>query len=96
MSNFQRQYKDPTHFQFFKVPIEKVSEIAIKLQEAFKKPDEPANKATIDTHKVESPAEGKKQSTHTIDEYIVVKNYCGILFRQKMWMHLVLYRQMTL
>ena len=31
MSNFQRQYKDPTHFQFFKVPIEKVSEIAIKL-----------------------------------------------------------------
>ena len=34
MSNFQRQYKDPTHFQFFKVPIEKVSEIVIKLQEA--------------------------------------------------------------
>ena len=22
MSNFQRQYKDPTHFQFFKIPIE--------------------------------------------------------------------------
>jgi hypothetical protein len=68
MSNFQRQYKDPTHFQFFKVPIEKVSEIAVKLQEAFKKPDEPANRTTIDTHKVESPAEEKKQSTHTIDE----------------------------
>ena len=36
LSNFQRQYKDPTHFQFFKVPIEKAREIAIKLQEAFK------------------------------------------------------------
>jgi len=68
MSNFQRQYKDPTHFQFFKVPIEKVGEIAMKLQEAFKKPDEPANKATIDAHMVESPAQEKKQSTHTIDE----------------------------
>jgi len=68
MSNFQRQYQDPTHFQFFKVPIEKVSEIATKLQEAFKKPDEPANKATIDTYKVESPTQQKKQSTHTIDE----------------------------
>ena len=68
MSNFQRQYKDPTHFQFFKVPIEKVGEIATKLQEAFKKPDEPANKATIDTHKVESSTQGKKQSTNTIDE----------------------------
>ncbi len=68
MSNFQRQYKDPTHFQFFKVPIEKVGEIATKLQEAFKKPDEPANKATIDALKVESPSMEKKQSTHTIDE----------------------------
>jgi hypothetical protein len=68
MSNFQRQYKDPTHFQFFKVPIEKASEIAIKLQEAFKKPDELANKATIDTHKVESTAHEKKQSNNSIDE----------------------------
>lgn len=68
MSNFQRQYKDPTHFQFFKVPIEKVGEIAIKLQEAFKKPDEPANKATIDAHKVGSPAKEEKQSIHSIDE----------------------------
>jgi hypothetical protein len=68
LSNFQRQYKDPTHFQFFKVPIEKAREIAIKLQEAFKKPDEPANKATIDAFKVESPTQGKKQSTNTIVE----------------------------
>ena len=68
LSNFQRQYKDPTHFQFFKVPGEKVSEMAIKLQEAFKKPDAPANKTTIDTHKVEPPTPGQKQSTHTIDE----------------------------
>lgn len=66
MSNFQRQYKDPTHFQFFKVPIEKASEIAIKLQEAFKKPDELANKATIDTHKVESTAHEKKQSNNLL------------------------------
>lgn len=65
MSNFLRQAKDPTHFQFFKAPIDKVNEVIDKLREAFKKPDEPANKATIDMHKVEPQAQQKK---HAIDE----------------------------
>lgn len=65
MSNFMRQAKDPTHFQFFKAPIDKVNEVIDKLREAFKKPDEPANKSTIDMHKVEPQAQEKK---HAIDE----------------------------
>lgn len=68
MSNFLRQYKDPTHFQFFKAPIDKVKEVIDKLREAFKKPDEPANKATIDKYKVEPQVQGQKQSAHAIDE----------------------------
>lgn len=68
MSNFLRQYKDPTHFQFFKAPIDKVKEIIDKLREAFKKPDDLANKATIDKYKVESQVQEQKQSTHAIDE----------------------------
>lgn len=68
MSNFLRQYKDPTHFQFFKAPIDKVKEVIDKLREAFKKPDEPANKATIDKYKVEPQVQGQKQSVHAIDE----------------------------
>ncbi len=65
MSNFLRQAKDPTHFQFFKAPIDKIKEVIDKLREAFKKPDDPANKATIDMHKVEPQAQEKK---HAIDE----------------------------
>lgn len=68
MSNYMRQANDPTHFQFFKAPIDKVNEVIDKLREAFKKPDEPANKSTIDMHKVEPQAQGQKQSTHAIDE----------------------------
>lgn len=68
MSNFLRQYKDPTHFQFFKAPIDKVKEVIDKLREAFKKPYDPANKATIDKYKVEPQVQGQKQSAHAIDE----------------------------
>ncbi len=68
MSNFLRQYKDPTHFQFFKAPIDKVKEVIDKLREAFKKPDDPANKATIDKYKVEPKVQEQKQSAHAIDE----------------------------
>lgn len=68
MSNFLRQYKDPTHFQFFKAPVDKVDEVIGKLYKALKKPDEPANKAVIDTHKVEPKEQGEKQSSYAIDE----------------------------
>lgn len=39
MSNFLRQAKDPTHFQFLKVPFEKVYEAIYRLQEGMKNPD---------------------------------------------------------
>jgi hypothetical protein len=68
MPNILRQYKDPTHFQFFKAPIDKVKEVIDKLREAFKKPNDPANKATIDKYKVEPQVQGQKQSAHAIDE----------------------------
>jgi hypothetical protein len=39
--NFKRQVKDPTRFEFFRVPAEKFKEIVRKLQEAFKNPNKP-------------------------------------------------------
>lgn len=68
MSNFLRQYKNPTDFQFFKVPLDHVNEVVEKLQEAMKNPDEPANKAIIDRHKGNTPEDGQKQSSYAIDE----------------------------
>lgn len=68
MSNFMRQCKEPTRFEFFKAPVDKIQEIVEKLQEAFQKPDEPANKAIIDMHKVEPEADAQKQSGYAIDE----------------------------
>jgi len=68
MSNFMRQCKEPTRFEFFKVPGDKIQEVVEKLQEALKKPDEPANRAIIDMHKVESEANGQKQTGYAIDE----------------------------
>jgi hypothetical protein len=60
--NFKRQVKEPTRFEFFRVPAERFKEVVQKLQEAFKNPEEPANKATLDMHRVEPEAFAKKQS----------------------------------
>ncbi len=69
LANFMRQVKDPTRFEFFKAPMDKLGEVVKKLQEAFKKPDEPANKATLDMHRVEPNAPTQKQSSgYAIDE----------------------------
>ena len=68
MSNFMRQCKEPTRFEFFKAPVDKIQEVVEKLQEAFQKPDEHANKAIINMHKVESEANGQKQAGYAIDE----------------------------
>ena len=51
-TNFMRQVKDPTRFEFFKAPADKVMEVVAKLQETFKNQDDPTNKATIETHRV--------------------------------------------
>ena len=52
MSNFLRQCKDPTHFNFFKIPLEQLESIIPVLQEMLKDPDNPSNKEILDTHRV--------------------------------------------
>lgn len=52
MSNFLRQCKDPTHFNFFKIPLDQVEHVVPVLQEMLKDPDNPSNKEMLDTHRV--------------------------------------------
>jgi hypothetical protein len=59
--NFMRQVKDPTRFEFFRVPAEKFKEIVRKLQEAFKNPEKSQNKAFIDLHRIDPEDFLKKQ-----------------------------------
>jgi hypothetical protein len=59
--NFSRQVKNPTEFEFFRVPAEKFQEVIKKLQDAFKHPDKPENKAIIDLHRVDPETVLKKQ-----------------------------------
>jgi hypothetical protein len=59
--NFKRQVKDPTRFEFFRVPAEKLKEVVHKLQDAFKNPDKPENKAFIDLHRINPEDFLKKQ-----------------------------------
>jgi hypothetical protein len=51
-SNFMRQVKDPTRFEFFRVPADKQSEAINNLQNALKNPDKPENRDFIDMHRV--------------------------------------------
>jgi hypothetical protein len=57
LENFNRQFKDPTHFLFFKAPADKVEETANKLQAALKNPETPENKQFLDMHKVDPQAQ---------------------------------------
>jgi hypothetical protein len=59
--NFKRQVKDPTRFEFFRVPAEKFKEVVQKLQNAFKNPNKPENKAFIDLHRINPEDFLKKQ-----------------------------------
>jgi hypothetical protein len=59
--NFMRQVKNPTRFEFFRVPAEKFKEAVQKLQDAFKKPEKPENKAFIDLHRINPEDFLKKQ-----------------------------------
>ena len=67
-SNYHRQYKDPTHFQFFKVPIKLVESMSALLQEMLKQPENPLNKETLDKHRISSDEVSNKQSYQPIDE----------------------------
>jgi hypothetical protein len=60
--NFKRQVKDPTRFEFFRVPAEKFQEVVNKLQDAFQNPDKPKNKKLLDMHRVEPEDFLKKQA----------------------------------
>lgn len=52
ISNFLRQCKDPTHFQFFSVPLEKIENTVSVLQEMLKNPETPSNKEMLDSHRI--------------------------------------------
>jgi len=67
-SNFHRQYKDPTHFQFFKVPAKLVEGMTALLQEMLKEPENTVNKETLDKHRVTSDEISTKQSYKPIDD----------------------------
>jgi hypothetical protein len=60
--NFNRQIKDPTKFEFFRVPMEKFQEVVQKLQEAFKSPNKPENKDFLDVHRINPEDVLKKQA----------------------------------
>jgi hypothetical protein len=59
--NFKRQVKDPTRFEFFRVPLEKLQEVFNSLQEALKEPNTPENKEYIDMHRINPDDFMKKQ-----------------------------------
>lgn len=52
LANFMRQAKEPTHFHFFKVPLEKMEHMVIGLQELLKNPENPTNKQMLDEQRV--------------------------------------------
>ena len=66
--NFMRQVKNPTRFEFFRVPAEKFNEVVQNLQEAFKNPNKPENKQLLDSHRIDpedflkNRAQAKSQS----------------------------------
>ncbi|KAA6300200.1 MAG: hypothetical protein EZS26_003663 [Candidatus Ordinivivax streblomastigis] len=60
--NFMRQVKEPTRFEFFRVPAEKFKEVTQKLQDAFKNPDKPENKEFLDLHRIDPADFLKKQA----------------------------------
>lgn len=60
MSNFMQQCKDPTHFQFFKVPIAGLDNIVNVLNTMLKDPENPSNKKFMDEIRVLPEAFAKK------------------------------------
>ena len=65
--NFKRQAKNPTQFEFFRVPVEKFNEVLQKLQDALKHPDKPENREFIDLHRID-PETFLKQKEQQPDE----------------------------
>lgn len=67
MSNFLRQSKEPTHFHFFKVPLNALENVVNVLETMLKDPENPSNKKFLDEHRV-LPEEFAKKQYQPIDE----------------------------
>jgi len=61
-TNFNRQYKNPTDFQFFKVPANLVEKTATVLEKLLKNPETPSNKEILEKHEVK-PGDFSKEQT---------------------------------
>lgn len=64
MSNFLRQYNNPTEFNFLKIPLERLDEGILRLNEKMKNPDFDIKKLNESV----DPQQFEKQNTYTIDE----------------------------
>lgn len=60
-SNLKREFQDPTHFNFFRSPIEKIENIASALKEMFK--DEESNSVFLSESRVNPDDFNKQQKT---------------------------------
>lgn len=60
MSNFMRQCKEPTHFHFFKVPLNGLENIVNVLNTMLKDPENPSNKKFMDEIRILPEAFSKK------------------------------------
>ncbi|MDH6309074.1 hypothetical protein M2451_001468 [Dysgonomonas sp. PFB1-18] len=67
MSNFLRQCKEPTHFHFFKVPLNALENVVNVLETMLKDPENPSNKKFLNEHRV-LPEEFAKKQYQAIDE----------------------------
>lgn len=60
MSNFMRQCKEPTHFHFFRVPMNALNNIVDVLSDMLKDPENPSNKKFMDEIRVLPEAFARK------------------------------------
>lgn len=67
MSNFARQCKEPTHFHFFKVPLNTLENVVAVLETMLKDPENPSNKKFLDDHRI-LPEAFSKEKYQAIDE----------------------------
>jgi len=61
LSNFLRQAENPTHFRFFKVPLEKLEDRVNKISNALKNTQAPENKELLDKHRIKTTAIDEKK-----------------------------------
>lgn len=50
--NFLNQYKDPTHFNFFKIPLNAFENVVFVMENMLKDPDNPSNEKFLGEHRV--------------------------------------------